>query len=99
MADESELWWKGEKSNNGPGWMGPRACTDDDQAWYFSTREVYLIKDPALPRSERFESLRIELTISRGEEQVAVLNLTADDWYNLADLMFRGGRWAARLGL
>ncbi len=98
MVDASDPWWKGEKANNGPGWMGPAAVTDDDQSWYFATREIYLIKDPKLPRSERFDTLRIELTIHHGEREVAVLNLAPEDWYELAELMFHGGRWASRLG-
>jgi len=98
MTDE-DPWWKGEKENNGPSWVGGGVDGDEPGSWLFSTREIYEILDINLPYSERFRTLRYELEIYRDGEPQGVVALSSERWYALAELALAEGRRAAAAGL
>lgn len=92
-------WWHGEHDNNGPSWQAPVDGADESESWTFSTREIYEFIDEALPYNERFRTLRFELQIYRGEENLGVVALSSERWYALAEMALAEGRAAAAAGL
>lgn len=92
-------WWDGEHENNGMSWTGPGHHSDGDHAWTFGVREIYEFIDIELPHNQRFRTLRYELQIYRGEENLGVIPLSPDRWYALAEMALIEGRRATEAGL